>query len=68
MDILDRSVRRAPSCLLQLTDWQENRAAIQFAIDQLDKHHAPWQLKSNGKKVAVFVPGNKEGDDGRRDL
>lgn len=58
--IIDRSVAKAPSCLKALTVWVDTREEIQFAIDQLDKYHAPWMLKTNGKKVAVFVPGKAD--------
>ena len=57
-----RSQITAPSCHYQLTDWQDARQDIQFAIDQLDKHNAPWQLKKSLGKVAVFVPGKKDSD------
>jgi hypothetical protein len=60
--VIDRSTKRAPSCHYQLTDWVDGKDEIQFAIDQLDKHHAPWLLKSSSGKVAVFVPGKKESD------
>ncbi len=62
MTIVDRSVSRAPSCLKQLTVWVRGREQIQFAIDQLDKHRAPWQLKEDGGRVAIFVPGHNDHD------
>jgi len=62
--VIDRSDNRAPSYHLQLTIWVEKRKHVQFALDQLDKHQAPWLLKqSSNNNVAVFVPGEKEMDD-----
>jgi len=68
MRIVDRSVVNAPSCLKQLTVWVKDRREIQFAIDQLNAHRAPWQLKRDGACVAVFVPGPNDHDslDGSR--
>jgi len=60
MKIIDRSRVRAPSCLKQLTVWVEDRDEIQFAIDQLDAYRAPWQLKEDAGRLAVFVPGSND--------
>lgn len=61
--IIARSIKRAPSCRYQLTDWVDERSEIQFAINQLDKHSGPWLLKSCSGKVAIFVPGLSDSDE-----
>ncbi len=61
-EIVDRSKTKAPSCHKQLTMWVKDQHEIQFAIDQLDRHNAPWLLKKSLGRVAVFVPGEKDAD------
>ena len=64
--LIDRSKAKAPSCRLQLTIWVPTRADIAFAIEQLDRHQAPWVLRERlgDHRVAVFVPGDLELDTG----
>lgn len=54
-------------CNYQVTTWEEDRQAVQFAVDQIEKYQGKWQIKEKGWRVAVFNDYAKSGFSFRRD-